>query len=500
MSNIQNIPKEQFEFAQIDEKLHDKKFDTKPIGYFKDAFNRFRKNKASIVAAFIILFIVLFSIFVPMFSKYDMAYADAVYKNMLPKNDFLSNFGIFTGTYEKKLSNKGYENLYAIGVGAEDINGDNIDMTKGAFTKYSAVQGKAETYKKQGQTYRDIKIDSYLEVGFVYLNLNEETYNKILEYQQKTGLQILYPMVDQKLTFDTSNANWWYLTDERGYAIFDQEGKYQDIYVRDESGNVKYFIQRDKSTLQTRVLYYNYYIYKYGHEPKFTFGTNNYGQDILIRLAYGARVSLLLAVGVSIINFIIGALYGAVEGYYGGALDLILERVSDVLNNVPFIIVATLFQLYLVSPNIVPPIVALLFAFVMTGWIGIAYRVRTQFYRFKGQEYVLAARTLGAKDSRIMFKHIFPNTLGTTITSTVLIIPSVIFSESMLSYLGIVNLNGRSITSIGSMLADGQGYLSTYPHVIFFPALVISLLMISFNLFGNGLRDAFNPSLRGAEE
>lgn len=175
-----------------------------------------------------------------------------------------------------------------------------------------------------------------------------------------------------------------------------------------------------------------------------------------------------------------------------------MERIVDILAGLPFIVVATLFQLHLAKSAGV--LGSLLFSFILTGWIGTARRVRTQFYRFKNQEYVLAARTLGAGDVRLMFKHIFPNTLGTIITSSVLVIPSVIFSESMLSYLGIVNLDGTTITSIGAMLSDGQTVLSAFPHVILFPALVISLLMISFNLFGNGLRDAFNPSLRGADE
>ena len=131
----------------------------------------------------------------------------------------------------------------------------------------------------------------------------------------------------------------------------------------------------------------------------------------------------------------------------------------------------------------------------------MASRVRMQFYRFKGQEYVLAARTLGAKDWRVMFKHIFPNALGTIITGSVLAIPGVIFTESMLSFLGIVSLSSSpTITSIGTMLSQGNGYLTTDPHVLLFPAAFISLLEISFNLFGNGLRDAFNPSLRGVEE
>ena len=142
----------------------------------------------------------------------------------------------------------------------------------------------------------------------------------------------------------------------------------------------------------------------------------------------------------------------------------------------------------------------LFIAFFLTGWIGESGTVRMQFYRFKNQEYVLAARTLGAKDWRIMFKHIFPNSLGTIVTSSVLVIPSMIFSETSLSYLGIINLNSGSMTSVGTLLANAQPYLVTYPHMILFPAIFISLLMLCFNLFGNGLRDAFNPSLRGTED
>ena len=129
----------------------------------------------------------------------------------------------------------------------------------------------------------------------------------------------------------------------------------------------------------------------------------------------------------------------------------------------------------------------------------MASRVRMQFYRFKGQEYILAARTLGANDTRLMFKHIFPNSLGTLITGSILVIPGVIFSESSLTYLGIVNLESSTMTSVGTMLANGKDFLATDPYIIFFPALFIALLEICFNLFGNGLRDAFNPSLRGVE-
>ena len=205
----------------------------------------------------------------------------------------------------------------------------------------------------------------------------------------------------------------------------------------------------------------------------------------------------MLAIIVSAVNLTVGAIYGAIQGYYGGVVDLVMDRFAEILGGIPFMVVTTLFQLHLA--NKVGPVVALLFAFVLTGWIGMASRVRMQFYRFKGQEYILAARTLGARDTRLMFKHIFPNSLGTIITGTVLVIPGVIFSESSMTYLGIVNLESSTMTSVGTMLANGRNYLSTDPYIILFPALFISLLEISFNLFGNGLRDAFHPSLRGAE-
>ena len=180
---------------------------------------------------------------------------------------------------------------------------------------------------------------------------------------------------------------------------------------------------------------------------------------------------------------------------------MIMERITDVLSGIPFIILMTLFRIRLVDTGKVGIVTGVIFAFVVTGWIGTAYAVRMQFYRFKGQEYILAARTLGARDGRLMFKHIFPNALGTLITSSVLVIPGVIFSETSLAYLGIINFNGQNITSLGTMLANGQAAgIDKFPHVIFFPALILSLLMISFNLFGNGLRDAFNPSLRGTED
>ena len=275
------------------------------------------------------------------------------------------------------------------------------------------------------------------------------------------------------------------------------------MLIEGEERKYDYSIKKQGDQYEVRVNYYEYYIYKHKMagdgitQPLFLFGTTQAGKDIFTCLGAGARLSFLLAISVSVVNMIVGAIYGAIEGYYGGKIDLFMERISDILAAVPFMIVITLLKLHMGTTS---QLTILFIAFFLTGWIGMAARVRMQFYRFKNQEYVLASRTLGASDARIMLKHIFPNSLGTIITGSILSIPGMIFSESSLSYLGMINLQTGSMTSVGNMLASAQAYLTTYPYMMLFPALFICLLMLSFNLFGNGLRDAFNPSLRGAED
>ena len=509
--NMMNIPEEKFAFAQRDARIHDTKLETKPIGYFKDAWLRFKKNKSAVVAFSLIVILLLFAIIVPFVSHYDVSFRDGFYKTVLPKNSFFAQFGIWDGCTNKQETQGGYDYLHAIG----QETGRTV-----------VVRDIDHTVDANGLSYYTMKVDSYALVGFTYANLSEKDYNALMDYQDQTGVQVIYPLQQTHKTnyvMGNAGANFWYkLKNEdatsAGEAVYDENGNYIPNYITSENkeqanyrslriegdnggedGNTWYvYAQKNQSGYKVRVDYFEYFRYKNGVEPEFYFGTNIYGQDIFTCLAAGARLSFLLAFSVSLVNFLIGACYGAIEGYYGGAIDIIMERISDILNSVPFIVVATLFQMHLANKVGVLP--CLLFAFVLTGWVGMAARVRMQFYRFKGQEYVLAARTLGASDARLIFKHIFPNSLGTIITGSVLAIPGVIFSESMLSYLGIVNLETSSLTSIGTMLSNGQGYLSTFPHIILFPALFISILEISFNLFGNGLRDAFNPSLRGADE
>lgn len=524
MSELYNgtvkIPPEKFEFVHSGERIADKKFEDKPIGYFKDAWIRFRKNHASVVATIIIICIVLFAFLTPIFNtRYNARFMDSYYAKKAPRALALRPLGIFDGGTTRTFSEKGLIKAIAIGVGAEDYDGRSVSLGEGLESYYQPMLKIGDPIEKRAGKKITLtfngKIDTYLEVGFMYLSLEQAEYQRIVQWEKDNNLHVFYPLVENNsYNADAKDANNWYKTKKNVPVRINEKGKAEELtyspdtvlednYKRDAEGNLVYYEYAGGGNFETaqykvRVLYYNYYRYKNGFEPNYILGTDSQGYDLALRMAGGIKLSLLVAICVSFINFIIGAVYGAIEGYYGGLTDLIMERISDILSGVPFIIVATLFQIHLAAK--VGAVPSLLFAFVLTGWIGTAARVRTQFYRFKNQEYVMAARTLGARDSRIIWKHIFPNSLGTIITSCALVIPGVINSESMLSYLGIVKLGSAGSTSLGTLLSDASSIWTNYPHLMIYPALILSLLMICFNLFGNGLRDAFNPSLRGVEE
>ena len=259
------------------------------------------------------------------------------------------------------------------------------------------------------------------------------------------------------------------------------------------------------------VVYSNYHVMMNGTyaigfetEPSFLFGTDTFGKDLFTLIWLGLRTSLLLGVLASLSNIVVGVVWGAFSAYYGGQVDILMERFTDIWGSFPQIT-----MIGIITVLIGPGFLALFIFMVYDGWIGVAKVTRLQFYRYKGREYVLAARTLGASDRRIIFKHILPNTLGTIVTRVILSIPSVIFLEVNLSYLGFGIGNGQSLsigpitltgTSIGVILNDGQQQIfAGNLWLIIYPTIIVSILMITFNMFGNALRDALNPQLRGSE-
>jgi oligopeptide transport system permease protein len=236
----------------------------------------------------------------------------------------------------------------------------------------------------------------------------------------------------------------------------------------------------------------DYYALRGAKDMYFWFGSDYLGRDLFTRLFWGSRISLLIAFLAVLTNVFIGIVYGSIAGYYGGKTDMLMMRFAEILSGIPYLVMTMMFILLFGTG-----IISIILALTITGWIGTARLIRAQFYRFKGREYVLAARTLGVPDRTLIFRHILPNSIGPIITRAMISIPGAIFSEAFLAFIGL-GLQAPK-PSIGVLLSDGQKVLLQYPYQTLFPALLISLLMISFNLFSNGLRDALDPTQRGGE-
>lgn len=350
---------------------------TEPVGYYRDALNRLRKNKVSVISFWIIILIILLSVIVPEVTGYSYTQQNVNGKDLPPRIPLLEEIGIADGT--RILTNKKKSSV----------------ENPARFPEGSVLEIVNE-YEVRGQQVVDVKVDYYR-----YCGLDENEYH-------------------------------W-------------------------------------------------------------FGTDYLGRDILTRLFQGARISLLIAFISVITNLLIGVIYGSVAGYYGGKVDMFMTHFAEVLDGLPYIVVTILFMLLFGAGMF-----SIILALTVTGWIGTARLTRAQFYRYKGREYVLAARTMGIPDRRLIFRHVLPNTVGPLITRAMIAIPGAIFSESFLAYIGLGIAPPEP--SIGILLSSGQDVLLQYGYQTLFPAVLISLLMIAFNLFSNGLRDAMDPTRRGEGE
>lgn len=219
------------------------------------------------------------------------------------------------------------------------------------------------------------------------------------------------------------------------------------------------------------------------------FGTDDLGRDVFVRVWQGARISLFIGITAAVIDLIIGVLWGSISGLAGGRVDNIMMRFADVLSAVPYLLVVIIL-LVVLEPGLLPMIIAL----SITGWINMARIVRGEVLSIKNQEYVLAARTLGASTWHLIKKHLVPNALGAILVTMTLTIPSAIFTEAFLSYLGLGV--PAPMASWGTMASEGNKALTTAPWRLFFPAFFISLTIFAFNAVGDGLRDALDPKLR----
>jgi ABC-type dipeptide/oligopeptide/nickel transport system permease subunit len=620
---------ENFDFVQRDEKIYDKRFETKPIGYFKDAMIRFRRNRTNVVATSILLFLILMSILIPMLTSKNYEDLEIQLQNLPPRVPVLENLGILDGTQHLEGQTADLNNYneelglyYPLGydvnliiedslknneifctdkadtcVGGQTVVNLNKDHDQLTFSKNTTlVFDESQNPQLTVDIYDIISDDPNVVVNVnILYNFGSQSATigqiteagvytfDVFEELDETGVvygQISFEVLAQTqsntsvsftnvtLTDDSEDSP---LVDDGGFplssyvlgvantgSILRSQGvmtqvsfKYDIYEERFGEKEVKVFSAQDFDQIMidyadvctlpddmdniigwefeagcpvVRIIdqgeategpdgqdYFSYHlvldyaIYRgYDEIPYFYFGTTAGGKDFFALVWLGLRTSLFIGLIVAMINISVGIVYGAIEGYYGGTVDLLMERFGEVVGRIPFLVWLGLFVIWL-GPGVLTLIVLL----TVTGWLGVASTTRTQFYRYKGREYVLASRTMGAKDSRLIFRHILPNGIGTIITASVLMIPGVIFAESTISYLGfgighgqnfkIFGLFELSGVSIGVLLADGRTALVERPYLTAFPALIISILMITFNMFGNALRDAFNPSLRGSE-
>lgn len=219
------------------------------------------------------------------------------------------------------------------------------------------------------------------------------------------------------------------------------------------------------------------------------FGTDDLGRDMFVRTWKGAQISLFVGVMAALIDLVLGIIYGGIMGYFGGKVDEVMNRFSEILYAIPHLLVVIML-LVIMEPSLTTIIIAM----SITGWINMAWIVRGQVMQLKTQEYVLASKTLGASAMRIIFKQLIPNAMGPILVTLTFTVPGAIFSEAFLSFLG---LGVQSpVASWGTMISDGISSIRIYPWRLLFPALFLSLTMFAFNIFGDGLRDATDPKLR----
>ena len=324
-------------------------------------------------------------------------------------------------------------------------------------------------FTKYSYSVQDLEVVNIPPVMEVYDTPDGDGYFYITQ-----SLKVLYVNPDKTLGDQLKKARE---ESDMSMTIFDYKGEEVGLYY-----GQKPYVMADP---ETKVIYPSETVRK----ASYLFGADSLGRDILTRLMYGVRVSLLVAFVAAAVNMVIGILYGGISGYLGGNVDVVMMRVVDIINTIPLTLYVILIMV-LLGTGLQSIIVALGSVY----WVDMARVVRGQVLSLKQQEFVLAARTIGSSAKTILFQHLIPNAMGSILVTVTMLIPSAIFMEAFLSFLGI-GLQ-PPLASLGTMCNDASANLRTCPYQLFIPALVICLIMFAFNFVGDGLRDALDPKLK----
>lgn len=264
---------------------------------------------------------------------------------------------------------------------------------------------------------------------------------------------------------------------DKKMTIFDDQGKEVALYY----GSKPYLI----ADPETRAVFAQSHIWN----KSYILGTDSLGRDIFTRLMYGARISLMVAFIAAAVNMVIGVIYGGISGYIGGNIDTVMMRIVDIISTIPLVLYVILIMVFLGNG-----FQSIIIAIGSVYWVDMARVVRGQVLSLKNQEFVMAAKSIGTSTGHILMRHLIPNALGSILVTVTMLIPSAIFMEAFLSYLGIGIK--PPLASLGTMCNDAMEGLKTCPYQLFIPALVICIIMFAFNFVGDGLRDALDPKLK----
>lgn len=353
-----------------------------------------------------------------------------------------------------------------------------------------------KNYKSQALDYKNIPPQ------LTVYKLGDDTYVYLSEM-----LELILVSEDGYLIqkFDIAEADKDLVNKTRTYRLYDEN----DVEI--DSVFVDFSYQTDPIKKLEGIRYsftYDGIEYKQPFDKvwnkSYILGTDINGRDMLARLMYGTRISLIIAFVAAIINFFIGVIYGSISGFFGKNTDIIMMRIVDIINSIPLLLYVILLMVVLKDSwfeiNVLDKVFGsgglgtIIVTLISVYWVGMARLVRAQVLSLKEQEYVLAAKTMGVSNFKIIQKHLIPNALGPIIVTMAMMIPTAVFTEAFLSFIGLGISAPRA--SLGSLANDGARFMQTYPYQLVIPSIAIAFMMLAFNFLGDGLRDALDPRLR----